>query len=256
MCRIRGSLTDGSRGRGGRGRGSGCGLLKLGTRVGVGLAGFARPSCRGSTLGTFTDSVHLARSRARPRRRGGGRCRAGLRTGPSRSDFYPRGDRIACRLGCGEPIDWDSVEERLGLALPHDYKEYASLCHALLIEEFLKVFHPSGSNGYFNFFESGLRETEMLRDRRRDFPEEVPFDGFPDLGGLLCWGSTGNGDSCFWKTDEDPEKWSVVVFDKSQHRLCPGGVVEFLAAVLDRAEICPLFPENFPDAEPCFAQVP
>jgi hypothetical protein len=65
---------------------------------------------------------------------------------------------------------------------------------------------------------------------------------------------TDNGDVLYWKTEGDPDEWRVVIFDprESQQFEFPGGMTEFLAAVLTRRVECRAFPRDFPSASPVF----
>jgi hypothetical protein len=65
--------------------------------------------------------------------------------------------------------------------------------------------------------------------------DTYPLPILPEPGGLLIWGTTSNGDLCFWDTSEvDPDRWTVVVFWLSARiwDRFDGGVADFLLAAL------------------------
>jgi hypothetical protein len=48
---------------------------------------------------------------------------------------------------------------------------------------------------------------------KQKFPDDFPRSLFPEEGGLLPWGVTDNGDILNWITSDNPEKWSILVYD-------------------------------------------
>ena len=54
---------------------------------------------------------------------------------------------------------------------------------------------------------------ETVREIRAFAPEEVPYPIHPEAGGLLPWGTTGNGNVGYWVTSpsDDPAQWSIAV---------------------------------------------
>lgn len=148
------------------------------------------------------------------------------------------------------PIDWATLEGQLGTSLPSDYRALAEAYPTLQFQDFLRV--PLPNPGAESVFASGFEhEAEILRDLwQADLTEG--YAPYPEPGGLLCWGTSLDGDSFYWKTGSpNPDEWPVVVFgcndDWSEF---PGGVVKFLADTYSRAIHIPGMPGNFPSDSP------
>lgn len=156
-------------------------------------------------------------------------------------------------------VDWQEIERMTGLCFPGEYKEFAARYSELTIDAFLLVFHP----GVPRKPRRMLREVEalleplrrLLEDRggidliddRRERSRIAPFPLYPDNGGLFPWGSTENGDICFWSPSSNPREWSVVVTNGGGlWWRYDGGMLDFLVGVLTDSIACPLFPRRFP----------
>ncbi|MBB4982306.1 SMI1/KNR4 family protein [Streptomyces nymphaeiformis] len=97
--------------------------------------------------------------------------------------------------GPATPVDWDAVEEWLGLRLPADYKAVATAYGPLDIGERLWLHTPFTSDA--RLFDYG----RFVEDGRRDAPGVLPF------------GETRMSDTLYWDTtaSDDPDRWPVVV---------------------------------------------
>lgn len=110
------------------------------------------------------------------------------------------------------PVDWEAVEEWLGLRLPGDYRRLADAYGPLDVGEFLWV-HVPCAEGEFDYGE-WLREAHaQARRHLLALPDEERRAVHPERGGLLAWGTTRGGDTLFWDTSvsSDPDAWTVVV---------------------------------------------
>jgi hypothetical protein len=114
-----------------------------------------------------------------------------------------------------DPVgDWFAVEAALGLALPSDFK---TLLRVYGSGEFLDVCllvpwdtHADGAIDLVKQARRLLMDHESFRD---EAPDEFPYPLYPEPGGLLEWGGTGNGDRLCWLTTGDPDEWPVVVWN-------------------------------------------
>jgi len=109
--------------------------------------------------------------------------------------------------------DWRTVVATLGTSLPSDYAAFIERYGTGRISGFLWVFNPFEENGNLNLLS---RYSVILDDDRvvRDsFPESMPEPLFPETCGLLPWAATDNGDRLYWRTNADPDSWTVVVME-------------------------------------------
>ena len=155
------------------------------------------------------------------------------------------------------PVDWAGVEGRLGVSLPDDYKAFIGTYGLGDIDGYLSVLHPATRNRHLNLERKGASALAALRECRAEpMPMELPYSVFPEPGGLLPWGITGNGDDCFWRvTDSDPNRWTVVVANvrNDDWEAYRGGLVEFLCATLSGARRSDVFADDWPSKAPKFA---
>jgi hypothetical protein len=112
------------------------------------------------------------------------------------------------------PIDWPLVEAWLGVRLPADYKELASLAGPIDVGEHIWLHVPCAQTDGFPY-DYG----EWLRDTHRTcriYTGSVP-PIHPAPGGLLAWGITRARDVLFWDpgSAENPDKWRTVIFQNN-----------------------------------------
>lgn len=109
--------------------------------------------------------------------------------------------------------DWRGVEEKLGTALPEDYKRIVELYGDFYWAEFFHVLNPFSENKYLNLFSRAEIILDAERVTREAFPEHYPINLFPEEKGLLPFCITDNGDTAFWITNDAPERWAILVKD-------------------------------------------
>ncbi|GAA2997303.1 hypothetical protein [Actinokineospora diospyrosa] len=136
--------------------------------------------------------------------------------------------------------DWDVVEQRLGIALPADYK----LLHEVYPpgsfhgpnSDSIIVQPPYRVAGVVDHTWQFRAELGELRDWRDQHPDDVPDAVYPERDGLLPWARSGRP-LLLW----DPADWSVVVSNGGIWRLEDDdpvlerfamGAVEFLVGVV------------------------
>ncbi|MGV9329203.1 SMI1/KNR4 family protein [Streptosporangium sandarakinum] len=153
-------------------------------------------------------------------------------------------------------VNWDKVEGEAGLIFPDDFKNWAARYSHTRISNFLYIHHP----GIYPEYAQAEAEHRIgqLREVIEDWGsidligpdgverEEDPFPLYPEPGGVYPWGSTDNGDYLLWLTDQNPEKWSIVVTDISSWWHCESNFIEFIIGLLDGSIRCPIFPDSFP----------
>lgn len=159
-------------------------------------------------------------------------------------------------------FDWATIEARLGMRLPDDYRRLVTLYGRGEFNGFLTVYLPDGVHEEYALTgPTTARNQRLIQEARLAAPDrwELPCD----LEHLVTAGETGNGDYLFWMTDPagEPDRWRIAV----NHAIRPGWYVhdgnltDFLVAALtltgDRDPL-PVFPRTLPRTEPTFAPVP
>lgn len=109
-------------------------------------------------------------------------------------------------------VDWAAVENRLGTALPSDYKRLVETFGEGAFDGYLQLHLPDAS------FESTdiVRHTEWLGEWARTHGGLLwePYQVYPAPGGLLQWGSSEPADQFYWLTEgPDPDKWPVLAME-------------------------------------------
>jgi hypothetical protein len=155
----------------------------------------------------------------------------------------PRGDRPA--------HDWAQIEDAIGFRLPKDYKALTDRYGLGQFDDFLYVYEADAPIKDFDLLARRDEDLEALRELG---PEpETPADPEVGVGGLLPWGTTDNGDVCYWHLkSEDPSTWTVLVNEgrAPEWHQYEGSMTEFLVDVLTGVERVEVFPEDFPPEPP------
>jgi hypothetical protein len=108
--------------------------------------------------------------------------------------------------------DWESIENRLGLTFPEDYKEFVSVYGSGVICGFLTIYSPFSSDRNHGFEQQSPLALGNLR-RYREEGFDVPYPIHPEESGLLPFGTTENFNYLAWSRVGSPAKWPIVVWD-------------------------------------------
>lgn len=114
----------------------------------------------------------------------------------------------------GSQQEWSAFQEKVGLTFPEEYCTISSTYGSgRFLGGELKVANPfdPDDEDFASF------ELTRLRETKDNYPDEVPYPLFPDLGGLYPFGIDGNGNTFLWKTDASPEKWPIVCFNSEDY---------------------------------------
>ena len=113
-------------------------------------------------------------------------------------------------LEVGDLAEWPTVEQRLGLPLPSDYRDFILTYGTGKFANFYCVYNPFSISEWVNLHSSIERLCKIERELKRDWPNTVPYQIFPDRPGLLPWGCDDNGNYYYWVTEGVPDSWHVV----------------------------------------------
>jgi len=151
---------------------------------------------------------------------------------------------------------WREIEAELGTSLPADYREFVFAYGTGLFANFYRVDNPFSGSKYMGLVPASRRAGDILRDLREcEENNYVAISIFPEPGGLLHWADDENGNCYYWRTDGQPDEWTIVEDqvrgDGFKEHSC--STTEFLFGILS-GNITPLAGEYPNDA--CFVFKP
>jgi hypothetical protein len=126
------------------------------------------------------------------------------------NDLYSILPRPNRPVETGNDESWLQVAEKVGMRLPIDFVYFIDSYGTGNINSFLSVLNPFTVHTYLNLLDQIPRILSGLRDLREQFPEQYPYPLYFELGGLLPWGISDDGDYYCWLTRGLPDKWPVV----------------------------------------------
>lgn len=160
-------------------------------------------------------------------------------------------------LETGSQEGWDQVERELGTVLSTDYKCFIATYGTGAINRFLWVYNPFSTDQYLNLFTQAKAIGSAYMETHQKFPEDFPYQVFPDAGGLLAWAGTGNGDAVYWLTEGNPDRWPIVVYGPRacEHEIYHQPVTDFLCDLVSKRLCRSMFPDDFPEGQPRFERI-
>jgi len=159
----------------------------------------------------------------------------------------------------GTPSQWREVEQRIGTALPQDYKQLINLYgsgsfggRVCLLSPFIG---EASSRTQFSLFR-GMKNLSIIEPFQREGPDACqPFPIYPALGGLLPWGMfCSDSPMQCWRTQGKPDSWPTVVLDNDwseEYLEYATSATGFLVGWLTGKIVISYFPE-FPLPQPLF----
>jgi hypothetical protein len=156
------------------------------------------------------------------------------------------------RRGPRSDVDWPGVESVLGFRLPADYKTVIETYGPGQFDHFITLYQPVTPFLTIELAHQAKRANEILARLRAGGREHIPFAE----GEIVPVAGTDNGDTVYWVLEDprDPDSWTITAgAARNTHwPRFPGGIVDFLCAVLSRRTRLIIFPDNFPSDEPRF----
>lgn len=148
--------------------------------------------------------------------------------------------------------DWEMIESEIRTPLPSDYKGFVTSYGTGKIDNFLWILNPFAKNIHLNLLKKMPVILEAYNTIKRQFPDDHPYSFFPEVGGLLPFGITDNGDSLFWHTIGSPDNWSTVVSPAREaiYEEFSDEMTELLRKLLTGALVSDILPN---DLQPVFA---
>lgn len=155
---------------------------------------------------------------------------------------------------------WNSVEDQLGVQLPHHLKEYVMHYGAGRWGDFFGVKSPFEDPDLYNatdYFQCMKKRLALLNDFREQYPRDTaPFNQYPSPEGLLPFGYDDNGGTLCFQVVGKPEAWPIICLDgklSERFEVFHTTVSGFIADVLERKIFpCTWPPDFFPIPQPVF----
>lgn len=119
-------------------------------------------------------------------------------------------------------IDWVSLETKLGVKLPTEYKQFIEKFGTVNFGpsdyyDFITILNPFCQNTYINI-DVMLHYEEAYRLLKKEFPADFPRPHFPQSGSSLAWAITNDGDYFIWDIYGHPDEWKVGIFDRGMQK--------------------------------------
>ena len=124
--------------------------------------------------------------------------------------------------------------ESQGTCFPADFRGYLSYFGTGWLGDFFVIWNPFSKIEYMNWQQQSQETLRAFKEIQREFPE---FFGhwifYPEPGGLLPCGRTENGDTLFWVTKNQPDRWTIAVGREEPLDFYTGSLCEFLYHLLN-----------------------
>lgn len=153
----------------------------------------------------------------------------------------------------GSPKQWEAIQNRLGIHLPADYKEFIDTYGTGRFNDFILPYNPFAAREDVN--------TLLVLDAHHEAAHRIqmktnlkwsavaPYELYPTPGGLFPWGTTDHfGHSFFWQVNGPPETWVTVFYDmqSGEYEVWKMPFVSFLVRLFSREIESVLLPNTFP----------
>lgn len=157
----------------------------------------------------------------------------------------------------GNEARWKDFFSVLGTELPPDYIKFIQTYGTGGVDNFLWILTPFVNDENVNFTVRQKEISDAYIQSKTSFPQYYKHNIYPQIGGLLPWGYTDNGDELYWLTTGKPDEWKVVVYESRSHINYTYSLrmVDFLFGLITKELVCEAFPDDFPSDEPQFISV-
>lgn len=151
-------------------------------------------------------------------------------------------------------LDWLSLELELGINLPGEYKLFIDSYGVGGIDGFIWLYGPFEPYSNLNFLTQMKSDLSVYSELKKQFPKRYDLTLYPEVGGVLPFGTTENGDTLFWLTEGDSDSWKIIVHDvrSPEYEVIDLQFIQFLTSLMSKEIKCKIFPNDFPDDKPTF----
>lgn len=157
----------------------------------------------------------------------------------------------------GNEAEWQDFFSVLGTKLPTDYIKFIQTYGTGGVDNFLWILTPFVKDENVNFMIRKKEISDAYIQSRTSFPQFYQHYVYPEIGGLLPWGYSDNGDELYWLTVGEPDEWKVVVYESRSHINYTYSLrmVEFMYGIITKKLVCDAFPDDFPSNTPQYIPV-
>ncbi len=157
----------------------------------------------------------------------------------------------------GDLEKWEKYEKEMNIIFPKDYKKFINEYGTGTINNFFWFLTPFDEDNNINY---SIKSKEMISNYlmgKEMMPEYYTYEMYPKKGGLLPWGYTENGDELYWKTEENMDKWKIVVCGSGPSDALEYDMSfsEFLYKYFKGELICEALPDSLLEEVPYFVSV-
>jgi hypothetical protein len=152
----------------------------------------------------------------------------------------------------GSPKAWEKIDQRLGVTLPQDYKDFVDRYGTGTFNDSITLFNPFAGNESLNLFhtlETHHKATQMAQlVVESSWTAIQPFELYPARHGLLPWGATDNYEkNFFWLVNGSPKNWATVFYNlrNGDYEVWKMPCTKLLAGIFTGAIQSVLLPEDF-----------
>jgi hypothetical protein len=144
--------------------------------------------------------------------------------------------------------EWMLIEQKIGLALPQEYKTFIEQYGSGSIDNFLWILNPFSKNLNLNMVHQAKNYYDVFNESTRIAGTVEPYSYHPAKDGIFPWGITDNGDILHWLCKGKPESWKVVISENrcSGWHLLETGFLDTLIDIIELRFLIDCFPEDFP----------
>lgn len=155
----------------------------------------------------------------------------------------------------GSAVDWERLEHDYGISFPSDFRDFAQVYGAGIVDDYISVSVPDPGNRFVDLLQKSRDFTATLKGVQETLPAQMSHLLDSRIDEILMWAADEDGDLCFWTPEgRDPEHWNVGVYSRNfndwTQYSC--GFAEFLVEVLTRVTESPFYRSDFPSEYPAF----
>jgi len=149
----------------------------------------------------------------------------------------------------GNKNEWEIVENKIGIQLPFEYKQFIETYGAGGIDNFLWFLNPFINEENIGLFiKYPIINNSYLISKQKS-PDLFQHVVYPEKGGLFPFSYTDNGDTLFFLTEGEPDNWPIIIYDarSPDYFQYTNSFIQFFYQLIIGQLKCSIFPNDFPN---------